>query len=800
MESVGLRRKYFDLIDPWVTLLYLQMISMVLIESSNSHHSLFNYFRAKDDKESDTDDSSEEEDAALEKAMIEAQFSKSEQVRGCLKKKRKITTPENNNGIGVVRDATNNDLLLDSTETPFDYDPIANGQVQSSIDSEVSNCTRYKYNDQIVELNPDTIVINGPVTGTRTHCPDYRYHEICNDLLRTVSKLSQVTLSLTQFSSKDVASPDSINSQYQQAFLLASSATVLLTQWMASYNAQQQTDTVETAVEVSNAITTTTSATKENEWMADVLTPPQSVENNDICGDENGKESAPSCSTTMITDSIVSHQRRVRRRINDEDTAAVSASVVNPTIYINNRAYPVKNLLHYNPDNLKNKLLVKEGKMVEEMTINTEVVEVPIHPWTVSKKKHGSRPRCYPTTSILEKLQPIMIDNSDGADIHEVIFNNNTKNFVFFAHKQSQNPLLREIHKCYSENRHRIACLAKQLPAKLWEKDCLAGGEYLPAGIAKRGKVKGGSSKLPFLRKSSYNNMVTELYDHYAEILGLEAQLIKEYFPDEYTANHDLYSGGEDCIFPSPLQQQQNGHVDSGVYWGVHQVALRKMGCESSIVERAEKRMAWHVDQSDVKSNQLLTFLPMGGKYGRGGHVLDSDLMVFEHETGGKCFRLNTTIEDTVVFILMNSGQQMHGSAMDSQTKRNGTLSFWSARFIAYGRNNVRRFVEKRKRGEKSGEAFWDGKLTMHTPLDRDKIKVGNKVSAMYGKGKGRKLLTATIENDDNKLWFRWDVDNQKTECRKWNIYSVECAHATKPHKCLHCNGIALSFPLRNLG
>ena len=114
----------------------------------------------------------------------------------------------------------------------------------------------------------------------------------------------------------------------------------------------------------------------------------------------------------------------------------------------------------------------------------------------------------------------------------------------------------------------------------------------------------------------------------------------------------------------------------------------------------------------------------MGGKNGKGGHVLDSDLMVFEHKNGGKCFRLKTSIEDTVVFILMNSGQQMHGSAMDSRTVEN-IENNWSARFIAYGRNNVLHFVDGRQRGEKSGEAFWKRELNEHKPLNMEKSRLG---------------------------------------------------------------------------
>ena len=351
--------------------------------------------------------------------------------------------------------------------------------------------------------------------------------------------------------------------------------------------------------------------------------------------------------------------------------AAESKEVDSP-LYINKKAHLVESILHYDPDDDKNRTLVKEGKMVGVVTINGKVVETPLHPWTVdTKTKKGCRPRCYPASDIIDKLQPIVIDNRDGADVYEIVFNDNSKNLVFFAHKNSQDLLLREIHQCYSNNRDKIALLCKHLPSDLFKRDCLAGGEYLPAGIAKRGKVSESTSKLPFLVKSNGNGIATELYDRYAEILGLEAQVVRKHFPEEYSTNHVLYKDGVDCIFPSPQKQKQNPHVSPSVYWGLHQVALRIMGCESSNDERAKRRMAWHVDQSDVKSNQFLTFLPMGGKNGKGGNVIDSDLMVFEHKIGGKCFRLKTSIEDTVVFILMNSGQQMHGSAMDSQAVGN---------------------------------------------------------------------------------------------------------------------------------
>lgn len=133
----------------------------------------------------------------------------------------------------------------DEEQQPVEDNPLSNGQPVPPPIHEPENSNgshRYKYNDQIVDLNPDAIVINGPVAGTRTQGPDYGCHEIGNDLLRTISELSQETLSLMQHSSGAplLSSPDSINDQYQQAFLSASRATFLLTQWKASYDSQHQ--------------------------------------------------------------------------------------------------------------------------------------------------------------------------------------------------------------------------------------------------------------------------------------------------------------------------------------------------------------------------------------------------------------------------------------------------------------------------------------------------------------------------------------------------------------------------------
>lgn len=108
-----------------------------------------------------------------------------------------------------------------------------------------SNSNRFKFNDHILELNPDAVVINGPVDGARVRGPGYRCPEIGTDLLRIVSELSHETLSLMQHSSgvqsgmvsQNVnVTASSVNAMYQKAFLSVSKATFLLTQWKASWD------------------------------------------------------------------------------------------------------------------------------------------------------------------------------------------------------------------------------------------------------------------------------------------------------------------------------------------------------------------------------------------------------------------------------------------------------------------------------------------------------------------------------------------------------------------------------------
>lgn len=110
------------------------------------------------------------------------------------------------------------------------------GPGDASVGSGSAATSRFRYNDQILELNPDAVVINGPVDGTRVRAPDYRCPEIGSDLLRIAADLSHETLSLMQHSSAATimgqpVRSSSVDALYQRAFLSVSRATFLLAQW-----------------------------------------------------------------------------------------------------------------------------------------------------------------------------------------------------------------------------------------------------------------------------------------------------------------------------------------------------------------------------------------------------------------------------------------------------------------------------------------------------------------------------------------------------------------------------------------
>ena len=457
-------------------------------------------------------------------------------------------------------------------------------------------------------------------------------------------------------------------------------------------------------------------------------------------------------------------------------------------LFINDKYFGVSGILHYDPD--------KRNPCTDEigvLKINDTLIDIKeiLHNFTLkSKGNEGCRPRIYPHPSLIADLNPVVIDNTTFGEVVQIKFNGDMENYVFFASQHSECPMLCEIYDIYLENRIRIMQIVEIMRKNelAWVIDTLAGGTYIPCGIGMRGGTKDSRPDLPFLLKSGKYLIIKELVDIYAKILGKQAKLLCKYCPNDYDENKRIYKEGDEhrCIFPTRTSQQGKSQDNDDLYWCLNQVAIRIMGGENenSNQQRDDERIAWHVDDNDVQSKQPLTFLPIGyGTDSGGGYVPDSDLMVFEHNRGGKCYRLKTSIADTVVFVFMNSGTQLHGSAKELISKDSMNLNY-SLRFIPYGRRNILGFVKRKTDNSKRGEVFLDVKLKEHTPLNRNKVNVGDRVMMCYGKTKQKHLATIVIH--DGKKFFRYD-DNLKYPCGNLKMYSAEC-YEHIPSECTHCN------------
>jgi hypothetical protein len=130
----------------------------------------------------------------------------------------------------------------------------------------------------------------------------------------------------------------------------------------------------------------------------------------------------------------------------------------------------------------------------------------------------------------------------------------------------------------------------------------------------------------------------------------------------------------------------------------------------------------------------------------------------------------------------MNSAEQLHGTAKDKDDCTTLDNDCLSVRFIAYGRDNILNFLNRRREGKVSGEAFWDIKLQKHRALDLDDVSNGNQVS---GKFNG-KFYDATLIEKEDEWHFQWP-DGRTTKCTQASIFSRYCSES-KPHECKYCN------------
>lgn len=103
---------------------------------------------------------------------------------------------------------------------------------------------RFRLDGEILDLNPDAIIINGPLDDTKHHGPGYEYPEIGMDLQKITQEVSQDTCALNNTIASLHEMPHSSSNEnahilamYEKTFVSMSKGIFLLNQWKLSWDA-----------------------------------------------------------------------------------------------------------------------------------------------------------------------------------------------------------------------------------------------------------------------------------------------------------------------------------------------------------------------------------------------------------------------------------------------------------------------------------------------------------------------------------------------------------------------------------
>ena len=177
-------------------------------------------------------------------------------------------------------------------------------------------------------------------------------------------------------------------------------------------------------------------------------------------------------------------------------------------------------------------------------------------------------------------------------------------------------------------------------------------------------------------------------------------------------------------------------------------------------------------------------------------HVRNSDLLIFERKDLGPCYRVNTSIKNTLTIVLMNSAEQRHASAIEEQCNPTPSCSSYSIRFIHYVCPKIKQFEKKRvEKGDNTTGPWLSVKPKEdHTKaLKYSELKNDMLVASNFGADNSKDNLQARVTNKLNgKFDLRWLSDNTLT--KKWTkkVYHHECIKNNKKCECCWI------FPINN--
>ena len=120
----------------------------------------------------------------------------------------------------------------------------------------MESAKRFRLGGEILDLNPDAIIINGPLDDTKHHGPGYEYPEIGQDLQKITHEVSQETMQLANAVSVININPQEhaqILALYERTFVSISKGIFLLSQWKSSWDTALANSAAEKALD-GNAI------------------------------------------------------------------------------------------------------------------------------------------------------------------------------------------------------------------------------------------------------------------------------------------------------------------------------------------------------------------------------------------------------------------------------------------------------------------------------------------------------------------------------------------------------------------
>ena len=319
----------------------------------------------------------------------------------------------------------------------------------------------------------------------------------------------------------------------------------------------------------------------------------------------------------------------------------------------------------------------------------------------------GNTKRHNPSADLIHALDPIVI-NPDNGHIQEVHFPNGNTAIVMFAEDGTSCTALQRCFDVYESTRNDIDTLLGESTTSFWKTNDLAGGCVLPIGCAgmpsspqvckdsEEGHMwaAGRRHVRPCIRRTILDGAAQRLAPTTAQMQGSAAALMKKYFEAEYEWNHlidGLSNFSDDVCFP-PIEEQKRVTED-GSHWLSHQMLFRKVTNN----ENDRNKVAMHIDKSDGPGKQLCQYYPMGGDDGCGGKLRGTNLLIWEHEKGGRCISIPTMLHERPVAIAFDGSKQLH--ATDGCFDRSNSNSFWSCRCIPYFRGPITNYVKDGRDG-----------------------------------------------------------------------------------------------------